>query len=123
MLAHAARWELLRLGTSVEVGAFVASLLVGIIATPIADRLRMPFAAFAFASIVSLIPGVYLFDVASGLVAVIKQGPALANLGPGILESGTTAFVIILAITIGLIVPRMCLEGTLARMRHARASP
>ena len=36
--------------------------------TPIADYLRLPFAGLAFASVVSLIPGVFLFRMAGGMV-------------------------------------------------------
>src|SRR5208337_3998540 len=54
MLAHAARWATISLaGRSVETGALIACLFVGIVITPIADRLRLPFAALAFASVVS----------------------------------------------------------------------
>jgi hypothetical protein len=54
-------------GASVQTGALAACLIVGITITLIADRLRLTFAAFAFASGVSLIPRVYLFRMAGGL--------------------------------------------------------
>jgi uncharacterized membrane protein YjjB (DUF3815 family) len=112
MLAHASRWAAISLmGASVQTGAFVACLVVGIITTPISDRLRLPFAAFAFASVVSLIPGVYLFRMAGGLVDLATSGDntstvALANT----LADGTTAMLILLAMAFGLILPKMCIE-------------
>jgi uncharacterized membrane protein YjjP (DUF1212 family) len=112
MLAHAARWATISVaGASVETGALVACLVVGTIVSPIADRLRLPFAAFAFASVVSLLPGVFLFRMAGGFVGLIASGK---NASPELLVStianGTTAFLIILAMTVGLIFPRMCIK-------------
>jgi uncharacterized membrane protein YjjB (DUF3815 family) len=53
--------------------AGAAALVVGTIITPIADRLRLPFAGLAFASVVSLIPGVFLFRMAGGMVDLITH--------------------------------------------------
>lgn len=112
MLAHALRWVAIMIaGASAEVGALVACLVVGVIVTPVADRLRMPFAAFAFASVVSLIPGVYLFRMAGGLLSLITSGDAApSDLLPGTIVDGATALLIILAMAFGLIVPKMCIE-------------
>jgi uncharacterized membrane protein YjjP (DUF1212 family) len=113
MIAHAARWLTIAvLGGSVEAGAFVACLLVGSVVTPLADRMRMPFAAFAFASVVSLIPGVFLFRMGGGLLQIATLGSAAS---PGLLTStvadGMTAVLIMLAMTFGLILPKMLIES------------
>jgi uncharacterized membrane protein YjjP (DUF1212 family) len=112
MLAHASRWGMISLmGASVEIGALAACLVVGIIVTPIVDRLRLPFAALAFASVVSLIPGVYLFRVAGGLVDLVTRGgKASVDMLLNTIADGTTAILIILAMAIGLILPKMCIE-------------
>jgi uncharacterized membrane protein YjjB (DUF3815 family) len=69
-------WAIISLaGASVVTEALVACLVVGTIITPIADRLRLPFAALAFASVVSLIPGVFLFRMAGGMVDLVTLGP------------------------------------------------
>ena len=112
MLAHASRWAMILLaGASVQTGALVACLVVGIIITPIADRLRLPFAAFAFASVVSLIPGVYLFRMAGGFVDLVTLGErASVDVVLNTIADGTTAALIILAMAFGLILPKMCIE-------------
>jgi uncharacterized membrane protein YjjP (DUF1212 family) len=112
MLAHAARWATIsRGGGSVELGALVACLFVGIVITPIADRLRMPFAAFAFASVVSLIPGVFLFRMGGGLVALAALGgKAPPELLLVTIADGSTAVLIMLSMALGLIVPKMIIE-------------
>jgi uncharacterized membrane protein YjjP (DUF1212 family) len=112
MLAHASRWGMISLaGASAETGALAACLVVGIIITPITDWLRLPFAAFAFASVVSLIPGVFLFRMAGGLVDLIALGDrAPGELLLNTITDGTTAMLIILAMAFGLILPKMCIE-------------
>jgi uncharacterized membrane protein YjjB (DUF3815 family) len=98
-------------GGSLEMGAFAACLLVGLVITPIADRLRLPFAAFAFASVVSLIPGVFLFRMGSGLAELASLGvTASPDLLLGVVADGATAILVILAMAFGLIVPKMLIE-------------
>jgi len=112
MLAHTCRWLVIAIGGgSVETGALVACLVAGIIVTPVAHRLRLPFAAFGFASVVSLIPGLYLFRMAGGLVALMAPGEkASPELLSGTLTDGVTAFLILLAMAFGLIAPKMLIE-------------
>jgi uncharacterized membrane protein YjjP (DUF1212 family) len=122
MLAHAARWALISFaGGSAPTGALVACTLVGIIATPAADRLHLPFAAVAFSAVVSLMPGFFLFNAATGLVELVSIGPsAPPALLTGIVTNGATAFLIIVAMTFGLILPRMLFERVFsARARKA----
>src|SRR4029077_17675731 len=108
MLAHASRWAIISVaGASIEIGALVACLVVGTIITPIADRLRLPFAGLAFASVVSLIPGVFLFRMAGGMVDLVTLGPQAPQELVQVVADGTTAIQIILAMTFGLILPKM----------------
>jgi uncharacterized membrane protein YjjB (DUF3815 family) len=74
----------------------------------LADRVRMPFAAFAFASVVSLIPGVLLFQVAADLLALLQPEATMnVDLLLTAVRDTTTAFVILLAMTLGLAIPKM----------------
>jgi uncharacterized membrane protein YjjP (DUF1212 family) len=115
MLAHAARWALISVaGGSAATGALVACMLVSVLVTPVVDRLHLPFAALAFSAVVSLMPGFFLFNAATGLVELVSIGPsAPAALLTSIAANGATAFLIIMAMTFGLILPRMLFERVL----------
>jgi uncharacterized membrane protein YjjP (DUF1212 family) len=115
MLAHAARWALISVaGTNAATGALVACMLVSVLVTPIVDRLHLPFAALAFSAVVSMMPGFFLLNAATGLVELVSIGPtAPATLLMTIATNGATAFLVIMAMTFGLILPRMLFERVL----------
>lgn len=112
MICHGSRWLALDHGAGVATATLIACLIAGISMTLLSRKLQLPFAALAFASVVSMMPGIFIFKFANGLIAVYLAGSkaSLAMLTSAV-GDGTAALLIVLVMTFGLILPKMLIEG------------
>ncbi|CAM2919865.1 threonine/serine exporter family protein [Propionibacterium acidifaciens] len=120
-LGHGVRWLAINdLGWSAPAGALLDCLVVSLVATPICRLRHVPFAGVGFASVVALVPGVYLFRGMAGLITFTTSAgdpaEALATM-----TDLTTAGFIIVAMAIGLIAPHRLIDAWMDRLDARRA--
>jgi uncharacterized membrane protein YjjP (DUF1212 family) len=121
MFAHALRWAAItQLGFGVATGALVACVAVALILTPVSRRSHMPFAAIGFASVVSMMPGLYLFRMASGLLQIASGSPTTSDILSATAADGLIAAMIILAMSFGLIVPKLAIDHLADRLPRGK---
>ena len=120
MLAHAAHWAMqVAAGVSPAPSAALASLLAGVLLVPVTRRFHLPFAGVGFASVVSMLPGIFIFPMSSALLAIAQRGPASSPaLVADVIGDGTTAILVVLGMTLGLLCPKSLFDGW---RRHAAA--
>jgi uncharacterized membrane protein YjjP (DUF1212 family) len=122
MLSHALRWGAITvLGFGAAIGTLLACLIVGLILTPVARRRHMPFAAIGFASVVSMMPGVLLFRMASGLMQIAGGAQTSLELISATIADGTSALISILAMSLGLITPKLVIDDLSERSRKVKS--
>ncbi|MEC5384858.1 threonine/serine exporter family protein [Uliginosibacterium sp. H3] len=83
MLGHGVRYLGLEYGAGLVLSTFAACVVIGAFAAGFVERLRVPFAAVAFAGAVTMMPGVLMFRAIGGAMEISLAGthasPALVS--------------------------------------------
>jgi uncharacterized membrane protein YjjP (DUF1212 family) len=112
MLCHGSRWLVIENGGGIALGTLVACIIAGTTMTLLSRMLKLPFAALAFASVVSMMPGIFIFKFADSLINIYLAGNgATLTMLTDMVTYGTAALLIVLVMTFGLILPKMLIEG------------
>jgi Threonine/Serine exporter, ThrE len=100
-------------GVNLATAAFAACLLVGTLLVAVAHWLRMTLAvAIGFASVVSFMPGPYVFRMLSGLIQL--PGNASPNLLAAAVSNGAVATLVVVGMAVGLTLPKYVRDMVLA---------
>lgn len=103
-LAHGVHWYAVVV-CRVDVGAAAMGtcLLIGIVLGPVSRRYRIPFTAIGFASVVSLVPGAYVFRALGGVLQL--HGGFSETVLASTLADATTAVLVTGGMSLGLAIP------------------
>jgi uncharacterized membrane protein YjjP (DUF1212 family) len=116
MFCHGSRWLVIENGGGIVLGTLIACMIAGTAMTLLSRALKLPFAALAFASVVSMMPGIFIFKFADGLINIYLAGnTATLAMLTEMIGNGIAALLIVLLMTFGLIVPKMLIESTVSK--------
>lgn len=121
-VAHALRWALINeAAVNAPTADLLACLVAGLLLAPVARRAHAPFAGVGFAAVVALLPGVYVFRFAAGLVDLAADPTAATLLSVG--ANASAATLTTLAIVVGLVTGRTLAHRLIDAPRHPDSDP
>ncbi|GAA5216105.1 threonine/serine exporter family protein [Corallincola platygyrae] len=109
-IAHSLRTLLISFGMSVELGSFLVSVLVGVLAFHWAKKKLVPEQVFTVAAIIPMIPGKFAFATMVGLVQLNIDGAVSPWLLGDVIDNGLKTLFILGALSVGLAIPQLFLE-------------
>lgn len=115
VLAKSVAVFLVSQGFNVVVASFLAALLVGVISYVLGPATGEASPVYAFAAVVPLIPGIYVFQALQALESVVVADSGGVQALTPLVEAATngiTAAGILLALAIGVTSPVLLLPGT-----------
>jgi len=121
--AHLLRSFALEQGAALPLASFVAALFVGFTAAIVAPRTGQATSIYAFAPVVPLIPGTYMFEALSGLLELTTGDVAdpSAVVDTAIIDTAIATLTIV-ALAVGTIGPTLVAGRRIARIAHVEVT-
>ena len=105
--AHLTRSFLLEQGAALPMASLGAALLIGVTAAVVSPRTRQAKPIYAFAPVIPLIPGTYMFDTLSGLAQLVSEPTRADQLVDGVVVDFSIASLTVVALAVGSIGPTL----------------
>ena len=124
ILAHLLRALMLHEGAALPLASFVAALFVGFTAAVVAPRAGQATPIYAFAPVIPLVPGTYMFDALTGILDLTTRTVAdpSAVVDTTVIDVSIATLTII-ALAVGAISPTLILGRRIARLVTNQATP
>jgi uncharacterized membrane protein YjjB (DUF3815 family) len=123
IVAHLVRTLGLDLGAALPLASFGAAVLVGLTAAVVAPRTNQATPIYAFAPVIPLIPGAYMFDALTGLLELTSgTAPDSSAIVDAAVVNGSIATLTVIALAVGTISPTLLVGRHLARLVSAGPS-
>lgn len=117
VLAHLLRAVILHGGAALPEASFVAALFVGLAATVIAPRTGQATPIYAFAPVIPLVPGTFMFHTLTGILDLtIGDVPDPNPVVVSTVVDASVATLTIIALAVGAISPSLIIGRQVARL-------
>jgi uncharacterized membrane protein YjjB (DUF3815 family) len=117
IVAHLVRSLGMDLGASLPLASFGAAVLVGFTAALIAPRTNQATPIYAFAPVIPLIPGTYMFNALTGMLELTSgKEPNPSAIVDAAVMNGSIATLTVIALAVGAITPTLLVGRHLARL-------
>lgn len=115
--AHLLRSYCLQQGMALPLASFLAALAVGLTAAIVAPRSDQATPIYAFAPVIPLVPGTFMFEALNGVLALTtsQQGSASATVDAAVVD-GSVATLTIVALAVGAISPTLLAGRKIAQL-------
>ncbi|WP_108652201.1 threonine/serine exporter family protein [Dongshaea marina] len=107
-LGHSLRTLLMHFGLSIEMGTFIAAVMIGFLGVHWSRKFLAPRPVFTVPSIIPMVPGVFAFKAMISLVALNTDG-FTQELFHVAIQNSLKAFFILAALSYGLTLPSLLL--------------